>query len=455
MIARATWWLLEHVTLSGAASLSAVLVGLTPLLGCSDGDAVSIRAAGGTMPAPLYRSWLEERPAAEVSYEALTSGEGIHRFLEGEIHMASTDLPLDPARMSGFLAIPVTASVLAVAYNPEGLPEGLRLSRATYPALFLGRIERWNDERVAADNPLVELPSSTVRLVVRTGESGMSYALSHHLSSMSMEWSAAMGKGAEPTWSSNAIQAASTEDAARTILETPGALGCVELGVARRLGLGIARLENRAGRFVAPSTVAGLAALLSSDVTSDGRFAHVGDPESEEAYPLATYSWMLVRERQDDPRRAAELRSFLAWCMDDGQRMSERHGFIRLAPRAVSTAQHTIERIRGRDLEEDPFGRDAARLQRVLTPAGSGVSVSSAVLRSGVSVRVWWELRPAESWPKFASWATATAEGDGFELRSRTEGELLLRRQTPTDVYSLRIERAPGVMRIEYEGAAW
>ena len=306
-------------------------------------SAPPIRGAGSTFAAPIIEAWLgayaEEHPAFEASYAAIGSGDGIERFLAGEIDFGASDAPLEAGTLpKEAVQVPVTAGAISLVYNLPDVDEPLALARDVYADIFLGRIIRWDDPRIVASNPGVALPAKLIQVVARQDGSGTTFALTDHLSAVSEPWRTGFGAAKRVDWPGGAMLARGNEGVAQRVRLTRGAIGYVESGLAARLGLSSARLENAAGATVAPSIEA---ARVGLDTTaSGGATALAGaivDPSAEEAYPLITYTWWLQHRRPDDPR-ASSAEALLRWALTDGQALAEPLGYVALPERVVDAA---------------------------------------------------------------------------------------------------------------------
>jgi phosphate transport system substrate-binding protein len=239
----------------------------------------------------------------------------------------------------------VVAGNIVLAYNLEGLGGELKLSREVYVDIFLGRITTWNDPRIQAINPHLHLPKLNIVLAGRQDGSGTTYAFTNHLSAISPEWrDRGPGVGKAIDWPGVAMSARGNEGVARRIQVSRGAMGYVEYGVAKRAGLAMAWLENKAGQFVRPDSNSGLATLQSTDLPDHLRM-FFSDPDGQDSYPLVTYSWLLLYKAYSDPQKAAALKQYVTWCLDEGQTFNESLGYIRLAPHVVARAVAAVERI--------------------------------------------------------------------------------------------------------------
>ncbi len=306
-----------------------------------------------TFPAPLYKKWLEEyrnvRPEVRLAYEAVGSGEGVRRFVNGSVDFGASDAAMSDGEIArveaGVQLIPTAAGSIVLAYNLPDVDEDLKLSRSTYVDIFLGKITRWDDPKIRADNPGIKLPSLSINIGARQDSSGTTYAFTNHLSAISDEWrDRGPGTGKVIDWPGSAMKAPGNEGVAASVMRYPGVIGYVEYGVATRANLKMAWLENKAGKFVKPTGDSGLA-TLSEAVLPDNLRAFFPDPAGEDSYPIVTYTWLMLYRHYDSPEKAKSLKEFVRWCLTDGQQYNEPLGYIRLAPRVASRAVESLEAI--------------------------------------------------------------------------------------------------------------
>jgi len=330
-----------------------------PLARAGAGDAakgvLSLRGAGATFPAPLYDAWIQAyrraNPDVFITYEAVGSSEGQRRYLADAVDFGASDAALSDEQMarvkSGARLIPVTAGLVVLAYNFPGLGTPLRLSREACAEIFAGRIQTWNDPRIRAANPGLDLPNRTIALVARQDGSGTTFAFTNHLSAVSPAWrDRGPGAGNLVDWRGAAMLARGNEGVAARIKVSEYSLGYVEYHFAKRLGLPMATLQNRAGRYVAPDERAGQAAMAASvDQMPANLRLFMPDPAGEASYPIVTFSWLLLYDRYPDPDKAAAVKKFVAWSLTSGQTLSRDLGYIALPPPVASRSLAALDRI--------------------------------------------------------------------------------------------------------------
>jgi phosphate transport system substrate-binding protein len=312
-----------------------------------------IQGAGATFPAPLYKKWLEEyrkrRPEVVISYEAIGSGEGIKEFIAGGVDFGASDAAMSDAQIAevarGVQLLPAVAGSIVLAYNLEGLGGDLKLTREVYVDIFLGKIKRWDDLRLKRINPDLKLPNSDIALVVRQDGSGTTYAFTNHLGAISDEWrDRGPGVGTLIDWPGNAMAARGNEGVVGRIKMSKGSIGYAEYGIARRAGLPLAWLENKAGQFIEPHGGSGLATLLNTPLPANLR-VFFPDPDGQDSYPIVTYSWLLLYKQYDDAQKLVGLKQYLRWCLTTGQEFNESLGFVRLPPQVIVRAMKALDSI--------------------------------------------------------------------------------------------------------------
>jgi phosphate transport system substrate-binding protein len=308
----------------------AVSVTLTLLLGAACNRGTDLTGAGASFPYPLYSKWAAEYDAhagRRVNYQPSGSGAGIRQLSEGTVDFGGSDSPMSDAQLAEakhgrVLHIPTTLGAVAVIYNLPEVAEPLRITSDVVADIFLRRITKWNDPRIAASNRGAALPARDILVARRSDGSGTTYIFTDYLSKVSPAWAAGPGKGKAVSWPAGTLGGRANEGVAAQVQQTPGAIGYVELAYASRTGLPAALLGNAAGNFVAPTVesitaaAAGVADTLSP--TSDFRISIVNAPGAN-AYPIVSFTWILVYERHADAERGRKLVDFLMWAVTEGQ----------------------------------------------------------------------------------------------------------------------------------------
>ncbi len=295
----------------------------------SSGGSVDLTGAGATFPYPLYSKWFSDYAAKtgiRINYQSIGSGGGIRQLSEQTVDFGATDGPMtddEMARAKGgpILHIPTVLGADAITYNLPGIPTGLKLTPDVLAAIFLGKITKWNDPRIATLNPGVRLPATDLLVVHRSDGSGTTYIFTDYLTAVSSAWKAGPGKGKEVRWPVG-LGAKGNEGVAGQIKQTPGSIGYVELAYAKQNALSVAAVRNSAGQFIVPSveavTAAAAGAAQTLPANTDYRISIVNAPGNG-AYPISSFTWILVYQQQKDSVKGRKLKDFLNWALTEGE----------------------------------------------------------------------------------------------------------------------------------------
>ncbi len=343
---RGLWSLVFFAVLSFAGR------GASPI---AQAGTLELRGGGATFPAPLYQRWIStfsgQHTNLRINYAVTGSGEGIRGFLAEELDFAGSDAALSDEQMAqvkrGAQLVPATAGVIVIAYHVKGLSGPLKFPRDVYKDIFAGKITQWNDSRIQAANPELNLPNRNITIIARQDSSGTTYAFTNHLSAVSQEWrDRGPGAGKVVDWPGNAMVARGNEGVAARIKVSEGAIGYIEYGFAKRLGLPMAWLENKAGHFVEPNDQSGAKALArNSMLMPENLRLLIPDPDGEDAYPILTLSWLLLYRHYPDPAKASAIKQFVNFGLTEGQRYSRELGYVPLPDEIVSRSRQALENI--------------------------------------------------------------------------------------------------------------
>ncbi len=301
---------------------------------------VKLQGAGASFPAPLYNKWFKDyntaHPHVQIDYQSVGSGSGVKAVIDKTVDFGASDAAMTPEEIAkvdvGVQLLPMTAGSVVLAYNLEGL-EGLKLSRAAYVGIFLGKVTKWNDPAIVAANPGVKLPAANINVVVRADSSGTTFVFTKHLSAVSLDFAKSPGTNKMPNWPVG-TKSKGNEGVSAAISTTPGAIGYIEYGYARGAKLKMATLENKAGKFVEPSIASGQAALAAATLPAD-LIVWTPDPEGDASYPIVTYTWILCYRKYADIAKADALKAVLTFGLTEGQKHAEALGYIPL-PESVA-----------------------------------------------------------------------------------------------------------------------
>ncbi len=315
------------------------------------GKSVSLTGAGASFPAPLYQKWFfeynKQNPNTKVTYQSVGSGAGVEQFSQQTVDFGASDVAMKDEEIAkvdrGTVLLPMTAGSIVLAYNLPGI-DSLKLSRQAYVDILLGKVTKWNDPAIATDNPDVNLPNADINVVFRSDGSGTTGVFTKHLSAVSSEWKDKVGEGKTVEWPTG-IGAKGNEGVTAQIRQTEGSIGYIEFGYAKLQGIPAASLENKAGKFIAPSSQSASQSLAAVTLPENLR-AFVTDPEGADSYPIVSYTWILAYKTYDDADKLEAFKQVINWSLTDGQDLSEELGYIPLPDNVVSkvkTALNTIE----------------------------------------------------------------------------------------------------------------
>jgi len=307
-----------------------------------------INGAGATFPYPIYSKWFDEYarvdPSVRFNYQSIGSGGGQKQIQAQTVDFGASDGPMSDdnlAKAPGrILHIPTVAGAVVLTYNLPGNLK-LKLDGPTVADIFLGKITKWNDRRVAALNSGMKLPANDLVVVHRSDGSGTSYIFTDYLSSVSPEWEKRVGRNTSVKWPAG-LGGKGSEGVTGQIKNLSGAIGYVEVAYARQNKLPVADIKNSAGNFITPSVESVTEALANAKIPGDFRFSMV-NPPGEKDYPIAGATWLLVYEQSKDSVKGKKLVEFLNWALTKGEGMA---GSLDYAPLPESLQKRVLERIK-------------------------------------------------------------------------------------------------------------
>lgn len=307
---------------------------------------VRLTGAGASFPAPLYQNWFvtlgQQIPQLQINFQSVGSGAGIEQFIQGTIDFGASDVAItdeEAAKVTrGVLALPMTAGAIVLAFNLPGVQE-LKLTREAYGKIMAGEITQWNDPLIVKSNPGVNFPNAPITVVHRSDGSGTTAVFTKHVAAVSPVFEKAVGQGRSVSWPSKGkfIGARGNEGVTAGIQQNENSIGFVEFGFAKSQNLSMAALENKAGKFVAPNGESEKAALASVELP-ENLIVFISDPPGEEAYPIVTYTWMLLYKKYDDDNKAIGLEKMIEFGLTEGQKIAPSLGYIALP-------QNVVERV--------------------------------------------------------------------------------------------------------------
>ncbi len=313
-----------------------------------------VQGAGATFPSKVYASWAQayaQAGGARIEYRAVGSGKGIAAISERQVDFGGTDSPLPPEQLArrGLVQLPMLVGGVVPVINLPGKP-ALRLTGELLAELMLGRVERWNDARIAALNPGLVLPALPVLRIVRADKSGTSEGFSAYLSLASADFGAAVGAGQLPAWPGAVQRADGNDGVIKLLAGQPGAISYTSHDRVLRDRLNAVQLKNPAGRFVAPSEAGFRAAILESEMhrKGDDQATLLNRPGAD-SWPITLTSFVLLEARPADIARSGAAMRFLYWCLLKGDDLTRGSGFAALPVSVQSRLAARFAQIKGRD----------------------------------------------------------------------------------------------------------
>jgi phosphate transport system substrate-binding protein len=314
---------------------------------------VRLQGAGATFPNPLYQKWLSEygklNQNVRMDYQSIGSGGGIKQIQEQTVDFGASDAPMkddDLKKAPGeILHIPTVLGAVVLTYNLSGTTERLRFSPDTIADIFLGKIKRWDDDKIKADNAGVALPAADITVVHRTDGSGTSAIFTEYLSKVSPEWKEKVGSGTSPSWPTG-IGGKGNEGVMGQVKQTPNTIGYVELAYAVQNKLPVALVKNSSGNFVEPSLEAVTAAAAEAVATTpEDLRVSITNAAGAQAYPISSYTYILVYKDQKDAAKGKVLVDFLWWGLHDGEKFAKDLQYAPLPAEIVKRAEAKINSI--------------------------------------------------------------------------------------------------------------
>ena len=319
--------------------LGAVLASVTPAA------AQSLTGAGATFPNPIYTKWFDaynKKTGIQINYQSIGSGGGIRQFTEGTVDFGATDGPMNESQIQAVngnvLHVPAVLGAVVVTYNIPSLGETkLKFDGNLLVEIFMGRVTKWNDPKVAALNPGVKLPAIDLIVVHRSDGSGTTYVFTDYLNKFSREWKDKVGYATSVNWPVG-LGGKGNEGVTQQVKQVEGALGYVELIYALSNNLPYGQIKNASGGFITPSLESVTAAAAEVKLPKDTDFrVSITNAPGAEAYPIASFTWLLVKKDNKDAAKAKLIRDFLAWMITpEAQKMAEALHYSSL-PAPVST----------------------------------------------------------------------------------------------------------------------
>ncbi len=331
---------------------------LAPLLLClalpvTGGWAQNLNGAGATFPYPIYSKWFNEyhkaHPGVEINYQSIGSGGGIRQVTAGTVDFGASDGPMTDQQLADakfkIFHIPTVLGAVVPAYNVPGVQAELRFSPSTIAGIFLGKISNWNDKAIAADNPGVKLPDRSIIVVHRSDGSGTTYIWTDYLSKVSSEWKDQVGKGTSVKWPVG-LGGKGNEGVAGMVRQMEGGFGYVELIYAIQNKIPYGAVKNSSGEWVKGSLHSTTAAGGSVKNMPDDFRVSITNPPGKDAYPIASFTWLLVPAQFKDAAKGKVMVDFLNWMLNQGESMVAQLDYAPLPDNVKDKVRARIKEIR-------------------------------------------------------------------------------------------------------------
>jgi phosphate transport system substrate-binding protein len=326
---------------------------LLAMLSTAPAWAQNINAAGATFPYPIYSKWFDEyhklHPNVQINYQSIGSGGGIRQLLDKTVDFGASDGPMtdEQLQQAGFkvLHFPTVLGAAVPSYNIPGVTGELKFTPEAIAGIFLGKVTKWNDPAIAGANPGVKLPADDIVVIHRSDGSGTTYIWTDYLSKVSSEWQSKVGKNTSVNWPVG-LGGKGNEGVAGLLKQTPDSIGYVELIYAIQNSLPYGTVKNSSGEFIKASLagVSAAAAGAAKSMPEDFRVS-ITNPPGKEAYPISSFTWLLIPAQIQDPAKKTAIKDFLTWMLTSGQQFCEPLAYAKLPKEVVAKEQKAIALI--------------------------------------------------------------------------------------------------------------
>ena len=311
-----------------------------------------LNGAGATFPYPMYSKWFSEynklHPDVQINYQSIGSGGGIRQVLNGTVDFGASDGPMTDEQLkeakTKILHIPTVLGAVVPAYNVPGISGDIKFTPEALAGIFLGKIQKWNDPAITQANPGVKFPDKSIIVVHRSDGSGTTFIFTDYLSKISKEWEATVGKGTSPKWPVG-LGGKGNEGVAGQIRQLEGSIGYVELIYAAENKITYGAVRNAAGNFVKASLDGVTEAAASSPKMPADFRVSITDAPGKTAYPISSFTWLLIPEQAQDPKKGKIIADFLNWMVTDGQKMTSQLSYAPLPANVVEKVKAAIKQV--------------------------------------------------------------------------------------------------------------
>jgi len=316
-----------------------------------------INGAGASFPFPIYSKWFDvyhqKNGGIQFNYQSVGSGAGIKQVTEGTVDFGASDGPMNDEQLkayqdkrgSAILHFPTVLGAAVPTYNVPGVTATLNFTPEALAGIFLGKITKWNDPAIAGANKGVNLPANDIVVVHRSDGSGTTYIWTDYLSKVNDEWKSKVNKATSVNWPVG-LGGKGSEGVTGLVKQTPNAIGYVELIYAAQNNIPYGAVKNSSGKFVKAdmASVSAAAAGAAKEMPDDFRVS-ITNSSGKDAYPISSFTWLLVPAKiQDGPKRDA-IKGFLTWMLADGQTYAEQLSYAKLPKEVVEKEKKAIAKV--------------------------------------------------------------------------------------------------------------
>jgi phosphate transport system substrate-binding protein len=315
---------------------------------------VLLNAAGATFPFPMYSKWFDlykkAHPNVQINYQSIGSGGGIRQLIDKTVDFGASDGPMTDEQLKQasvpILHFPTVMGADVPSYNVPGVSGELNFTPEALAGIFLGKITKWNDPAIASANSGVKLPGDDIVVVHRSDGSGTTYIFTDYLSKVSPEWQTKVGKATSVNWPVG-LGGKGNEGVAGLIQQTPDSIGYIELIYAVQNKIAYGRVKNAAGAFVKADLagVSAAAAATAKTMPDDFRVSITNPEGNKAAYPISSFTWLLIPSKFADATKRDAVKDFLKWMMTDGQQYCEGLSYAKLPKEVVTKEMKAIAQI--------------------------------------------------------------------------------------------------------------
>ena len=324
-----------------------VLLCIAVLASCAWAQ-TNLNGAGATFPYPIYSKWFNEyhnlHSDIQINYQSIGSGGGIRQVQAGTVDFGATDGPMTDEQIQQskvkVMHVPTVLGAVVPAYNIPGVNAELKFTPDVLADIYLGKVTNWNDPRIAKVNPGVNFPNQSITVVHRSDGSGTSYIFTDYLSKVSPEWASAAGKGTSVKWPVG-LGGKGNEGVAGNVRQLPGSIGYVELIYALQNKIPYGTVQNSSKNFIKASLASTTAAAVGVKMPADFRVS-ITNPPGKDAYPIASFTWLLIPTNPADANKGKILKDFLFWMLDKGETMVEALSYAPLPKQVVDMEKAAI-----------------------------------------------------------------------------------------------------------------